>query len=436
LVTVSFMPDGTDVGGVPSNLASTLNARFPTATWQKEVLKGLQSFAANANIDFSVVPDDGSPFASCGGSGSDCNLQGDSNFGDIRIGGVDLGGALGISMLPPPLNGDTTAGDFFLDTSTTWNIGLSFDLGTVAMHEAGHSLGLDHSLLTTAVMFPNYTGVHLNLSADDIAGIQSIYGGRTQDGFDTVDPNNVKADATVITSYIDANKQVTLTALDLTTSSDVDWYKIVTPSGNSGTMVVQVQSTGLSMMAPKLTVYKGSTNKGTVTGSYGSTISLSNTIGNGQSWFIKVEPGEAGVFGVGTYALQINMGTVPLPPVNSPNTATPVTGEGGYGSPLSARDHEHGSDAGGAEHDHPRDNTVVASARHDQSHGRREAREAIRSLKDGFDVVIEMRDTHEVQVIPAALMQSNRRETIRLIDELFAADLIDVLSASALSAQA
>src|SRR5215510_6824915 len=50
LVTVSFMPDGTDVGGVPSNLFSTMNARWPTATWQREVLKGVQAYAANANI--------------------------------------------------------------------------------------------------------------------------------------------------------------------------------------------------------------------------------------------------------------------------------------------------------------------------------------------------------------------------------------------------
>jgi hypothetical protein len=183
LVTVSFMPDGTDVGGVPSNLFGTLDSQFPTATWQKEILKGIQAYAANANIDFSVVSDDGSPFGSCGGSGSDCNLQGDSNFGDIRIGGVDLGGALGISMLPPPINGDTTSGDFFLDTTTDWNIGLTFDLNTVAAHEAGHSIGLDHSLLPVAVMFPTYLGLKLSLSIDDVLGIQSIYGARPEDGF-------------------------------------------------------------------------------------------------------------------------------------------------------------------------------------------------------------------------------------------------------------
>jgi hypothetical protein len=259
------MPDGTGRRR-SSQLADECDGRtlFGRATWQKEILRGVQSFAANTNLNFSIVSDDGSPFGSAGGSGSDWNMQGDSNFGDIRIGGIDLGGALGISMLPPPINGDTTAGDFFLSTTTAWNIGMSFDLYTVAAHEAGHSVGLDHSLVTSAVMFENYNGVKSNLAADDISGIQSIYGTRAQDSFDASSANNVKANASVLTSFIDSNKQVTLTNLDLTTGADDDWYKIVTPSGNSGTITVKVQSAGLSLLAPKLTLYKGSTQKGTI----------------------------------------------------------------------------------------------------------------------------------------------------------------------------
>src|SRR3990172_2018776 len=130
MVTVSFMPDGTDLARQPSALFSTMNARAATATWQKEILKGMQDYAANASINFVVVADDGSPFGSCGGSGSDCNKQGDSNFGDIRIGAVPLGTSLAVAMLPPPANGDTTAGDIFFNTATTWNVGASYDVHT------------------------------------------------------------------------------------------------------------------------------------------------------------------------------------------------------------------------------------------------------------------------------------------------------------------
>jgi hypothetical protein len=50
------------------------------------------------------------------------------------------------------------------------------DLETVAAHEIGHTLGLAHSSSPNALMYPSYSGPHRFLDADDIAGVQSIYG--------------------------------------------------------------------------------------------------------------------------------------------------------------------------------------------------------------------------------------------------------------------
>jgi hypothetical protein len=50
------------------------------------------------------------------------------------------------------------------------------DLLTVAAHEIGHNLGLDHSNDPNALMFPSYSGPHRSLGNDDIAGAQSLYG--------------------------------------------------------------------------------------------------------------------------------------------------------------------------------------------------------------------------------------------------------------------
>ena len=36
-ITYSFMPDGTSVGGVPSALFQTLNAKYATATWEEQI---------------------------------------------------------------------------------------------------------------------------------------------------------------------------------------------------------------------------------------------------------------------------------------------------------------------------------------------------------------------------------------------------------------
>jgi hypothetical protein len=50
------------------------------------------------------------------------------------------------------------------------------DLVTVAAHEIGHTLGLDHSRARNSLMYPSYSGSHRFLDADDIAGIQELYG--------------------------------------------------------------------------------------------------------------------------------------------------------------------------------------------------------------------------------------------------------------------
>lgn len=50
------------------------------------------------------------------------------------------------------------------------------DLLTVAAHEIGHNLGLDHSSDPNALMYPSYAGPRRFLGQDDVAGVQSLYG--------------------------------------------------------------------------------------------------------------------------------------------------------------------------------------------------------------------------------------------------------------------
>lgn len=93
------------------------------------------------------------------------------------------GGILAHTLGGPPPNvfGDQ-AGDIHFDDSETWtldnrpNSAQPIDLVTVAAHEIGHALGLDHTTVSGSLMLVNYTGSHRFLGSDDLAGIRSLYG--------------------------------------------------------------------------------------------------------------------------------------------------------------------------------------------------------------------------------------------------------------------
>jgi hypothetical protein len=85
------------------------------------------------------------------------------------------GGVLAHTFYPFPLNNEPLAGDMHFDDSESWGVGTGIDLFSVALHEAGHALGLAHSTNPSAVMYPYYRQ-QTGLTSDDIAAIQSLYG--------------------------------------------------------------------------------------------------------------------------------------------------------------------------------------------------------------------------------------------------------------------
>lgn len=70
------------------------------------------------------------------------------------------------------------------DETYTHDTKYGVNLLWVATHEFGHSLGLDHTNVQGAIMYPYYTGYvpDMKLHSDDIAGIQYLYG--SNDGTD------------------------------------------------------------------------------------------------------------------------------------------------------------------------------------------------------------------------------------------------------------
>jgi matrix metalloproteinase-14 (membrane-inserted) len=72
-----------------------------------------------------------------------------------------------------------TYGIIHFDNSETWTDSTfaGTNLLQVAVHEIGHSLGLAHSSIKSAVMYPYYGGYQpsFSLNPDDIAGIKRLY---------------------------------------------------------------------------------------------------------------------------------------------------------------------------------------------------------------------------------------------------------------------
>ena len=164
-VTWSLIPTGTACDGGPC----TSFADAMPAGWQSAVATAFSMWSSVANLNFVQVADDGNPF------------NGPTSSGDIRI-GLEIfdgpGGTLAHGFFPPN-NGNTAAGDIHFDIAELWKIGFGgpgFDIIQVLAHELGHALGLAHTNVPNSLMNPFYSEAFLGPQADDIAGMQFIYG--------------------------------------------------------------------------------------------------------------------------------------------------------------------------------------------------------------------------------------------------------------------
>jgi hypothetical protein len=332
-ITYSFMPDGTSVGGVPSSLFATLNAKYPTATWETQIEQAASIWEAAANLNLALVPDGGEADAVSG------DQQDDPRFGDIRIGAVPLApGTLAVTFLPPPANGGTEAGDILLNSTVNWQVNSNYDLMTVMAHEFGHALGLGDVTTPTnpyPVMYYAYEGINQALTADDTAGIQAVDGVRQFDAYNDNGSRNLSySTAANISGNFTSNAQIAIPSLDITTGGDSEWFYLSVPSTNTGSMTVTVQSSNLSSLSPKLMVYNSSlglVGEALAANSMGATVSVSTSVSAGQGYYIKVLAAP-GYGAIGGYGLLVNAGSQSQSPIPPPNTLVAQQPNQGGGS--------------------------------------------------------------------------------------------------------
>ncbi|MEI6972434.1 MAG: matrixin family metalloprotease, partial [bacterium] len=201
-----------------------VNGTPDLANEQTEVLRGMNVWTQYAGIAFS-------PAAAAGQSRSFDILWGAGNHGDsYPFDGS--GGVLAHCFYPSPPNSETIAGDMHFDDDETWRVGATYDMFSVALHEAGHGLGLGHSVDPTAVMYPYYQMV-TNLRSDDIAGIRSLYATTSVGGNDAFEPDNSFDQAKTLTPGANQSHSIM-------PASDVDFVKFTLV----GTAAVTIETLG------------------------------------------------------------------------------------------------------------------------------------------------------------------------------------------------
>jgi len=144
----------------------SITSQLDATSAKSEIARAFREWANYANISFSAGADPNAnrTVAVLFASGA----HGDGYpFTSVNT--------LAHTFYPTPPNTEPIAGDLHFNADETWKIGANTDLFSVALHEAGHALGLGHSDDPSSVMYPYYHMV-TGLTAVDIAGVRSLYG--------------------------------------------------------------------------------------------------------------------------------------------------------------------------------------------------------------------------------------------------------------------
>jgi hypothetical protein len=317
-LTLSFVPDGTMASSTGSVLGQALSAAAPDGSGRLEILRAFQTWAVLGNVNIGLVNDDGEPLGTTGA------VQSDPRFGDIRIAAQPLGDNVVALGHPFELDGSTWSGDVLLNSADPFGVNRAgtYDLFTVALHEAGHVFGLVDSSDPASAMFANYIGPRAGLSAQDVSTFQSLYGARQGDAFESKQGNDTWQTATTLGSFSSP-----ITA-DISTLQDTDWYKVAIPANvpAGSTVSFQVRTSGISLLVPSLTVYDNAHHVlGAAAASSPLAGDLSVQVQNvtpGQLVYLDVGNATQSVFGIGSYQLSLS---TQVPPV-SPRSATSLLG--------------------------------------------------------------------------------------------------------------
>lgn len=312
-LTLSFVPDGTQVAGQSSVLFQELDAVLPRDVWQREVVRAFQTWARHSGINLSVVEDDGGAFGSSG------PLQSGEKRADIRIGSIPLAHSELAVATPFDLLSDWS-GDVVLNANALFTAGGrsgGYDLFTVMLQEAGHVFGLPNSPDAASAMFTTYRGPRTGLAAADVDALRGLYGTRPADALEGSHGNATMATATALQFVYDVDQ---FSGSDPTAFSppfvahadlgvgDVDMYRFTLPDDLKD-FSVELRTSGISLLTANVTVLNSA---GQVLATRSATNPLTGDLAlfitrpqAGGTYFLRVQQAAGNAFGVGGYRLAV-----------------------------------------------------------------------------------------------------------------------------------
>jgi hypothetical protein len=300
-LTLSFVPDGTPIGGQVSDLFKTLSATQPTASWQQTILEAVQAWASHANLNVGLMSDSGAPL------GTPALSQGNTRFGNIRIGAEAMGqDSSAISFPPDAYFAGFWSGDIVLNDSLMANASPS-ELYAIMLHELGHSFALPDSTEPTSVMYEQPALPVSQLSPSDVTAIQALYGPPDS----SLSGHNNLATALPIPTPQPFDGSTPIVAYgDLSSAEPSVVYSFTPPSNVQGGVTVRLVTAGLSLLDPIVSVVDAS---GTLLGSASSTdlgggavtIQLP-AVSPGSTYYAEVQAATPGPFATGRFGMAVS----------------------------------------------------------------------------------------------------------------------------------
>ncbi len=299
-LSISFAPDGTPVGRSTSKLYETFADMLSAAELEQTIISAFETWARHSNVNVGVMADSGDPFGTGGPS------QGDLRFGDIRVGAVPMAGDVFAVAVPhnEMLSG-TWAGDILFNSEAKFADANA--IFTVALHEAGHVLGLGHSDNPLSVMHP--TTQNSTLHTTDILAIQDLYGVRALDQYDQGnDRNDTMGDGVRIRNTGSVDGRIPLVVFgDIEGAADVDYFYLRPQSDYTGAVTFRVVSSAISTLNPTMQLFD---ENGTLldqtsgSGHRGNDLSLTlPSVDPTLNYYVRLSATDGQPHDVGSYAL-------------------------------------------------------------------------------------------------------------------------------------